>query len=132
MIYNVADLFPAKLLKEGISVQHFEGVARDNEVTLKLRETRHFEPEYLIRSLVTLLNMVKRLELLDQQKLLRLSLEAMEGRECHLLDLNGATMVRFPDRHGDPKGDEYLQFIISEKPQKTPRKKRSKTRKASR
>jgi hypothetical protein len=62
MMIAVEDIFPKKLLKIGMSLPIYEASVGRDSLTFSLRETRHLEPAFLSRTLVTFLNMVASLD----------------------------------------------------------------------
>lgn len=124
MIMAVTELIPKKLLKKGISVPMYEGHFKDEKLHFTLRETRHLEGVFIPRSMLTFLNMVAALPPEQQMLMLRLTMDVMNGRECKHIELDGETLVYFPDPYGDSRRDQYIGFkSIGYAEQKTPRSK---------
>jgi hypothetical protein len=115
MMIAVEDIFPKKILKKGLSLPIYEGSVGRDHLTLTLRETRHLEPAFLSRILVTFLNMVASLDEPSQLLLQRLMADVAAGRTCKQVELFGRTLLYFPDVRGDPKSDLLLN-VRSGKP----------------
>jgi hypothetical protein len=110
MMIAVEDIFPKKFLKKGLSLPIYEGSVGRDHLTLTLRETRHLEPAFLSRTLVTFLNLVASLDEPSQILLQRLMTDVAGGRECKYVELLGRSLIFFPDPHGEPAHDVYLDI----------------------
>jgi hypothetical protein len=126
MMIAVEDIFPKKLLKKGLSLPIYEGSVGRDHLTLTLRETRHLEPAFLSRTLVTFLNMVASLDEPSQELLQRLMTDVAGGRECKFVELFGRSLIFFPDPRGNP-GDD-VSVDIGRSRRKTRSKARSKNK----
>jgi hypothetical protein len=118
-ILDLSEIIPEKLLKKGIAMPHYEGWFEGNSITLKKRETRHFEPYYLPRAMVTFLNIYAALPPEQQRVMYRLLLDVEDGRECKLVDIAGETLLYFPDLRGDPDYDRFLHIKLTDEGTKT-------------
>jgi hypothetical protein len=87
----------------------YEGSIGKDSLTITLREPRHLEPAFISRTLVTFLNMVGSLNDQEQSLLHRLMMEVADGRECNYVDLQGRSLIFFPDQRGDPAYDVLLE-----------------------
>jgi hypothetical protein len=110
MMIAVEDIFPKKFLKKGLSLPIYEGSVGRDHLTLTLRETRHLEPAFLSRTLVTFLNLVASLDEPSQILLQRLMTDVAGGRECKFVELFGRSLIFLPDPRGDPADDIYLDI----------------------
>jgi hypothetical protein len=128
MMIAVEDIFPKKLLKKGLSLPIYEGSVGRDHLTLTLRETRHLEPAFLSRTLVTFLNLVAALGEEDQALLQRLMTDVAKGRECKFVELLGRSLIFFPDPRGEPADDVYLDIGRGNRETKSKARSKNKTR----
>jgi hypothetical protein len=131
MLIPVEELIPKKLLKKGLSVPIYEGCIGTDSLTLTLLETRHLEPAFIPRTLVTFLNMVASLGEQEQALLQQLMLDVADGRECKYIDRHGQPLIFCPDQSGDADYDVLLNVRTDPARPKAAPKAKTKSRKAS-
>jgi hypothetical protein len=117
--------------KCGTQVEHYEGKMEGDKLSLALRETRVFEPDYIPKAMAAFLTLFAMLEAEDQLLIMQLMLAMRAGQKCQLVDIDGRTYIHFPDPRGDARYDRFIDIVSHSSESKLPSKqtrKRAKTK----
>jgi hypothetical protein len=106
------------LPKKGIKVEHYDGEFAGDNVELNLCETRIFEPSYFPKALAATLTLFASLEAEHQLLFMQMMLAMRSGQKCQLVDIGVHSYIHFPDPHGDPAYDKFIDFVMRDEAQK--------------